>query len=97
MLCVGVSESWCPAIITHADGIGCLAHRRRNSPLNMSLYGWLPIGSQSWTRPECWGYLDLAEPRLLRLELDPGASCTQRHGKFASGDGFQVLSLLDFP
>lgn len=24
LLCAGVSESWCPGVITHTDGIGCL-------------------------------------------------------------------------
>lgn len=99
-VCVGVSESWCLGIIAPADGTGCLWS------VSAEILHWISpfydefhIRRQSWTIPELWGHLDLAEPCLSGLQLDLRATCTQRHGKFASGesgDGFWVLSLLDF-
>lgn len=96
VLFLGVCKSWYPGIITLADGIRCLwsisteisteylfvrlAHQQK---LKLDKPWALGMSSPLWTA-SFW------------LELDPRASCTQRQRKFASGDGFQVLSMLDF-
>lgn len=94
---------WCERVLMPGDYRSCwwnwvsVVRQCRNSPLNISFFcDEFHIRRQSWTSPELWGHLDLAEPRLSGLQLDLRATCTQRHGKFASGDGFRVLSLLDF-
>lgn len=47
-------------------------------------------------KPWAWGISSPFWTASFWPELDPRASCTQRQGKFASGVGFQVLSMLDF-